>query len=109
MEKTNIINYYSKIIDEKKITQSLTKKKLIQINGLIGSIKSIIFSASFLKFNKTFIYISSNKDDAISFINDIRELIPKENVFFFQKILVKISMTKIIQLTCQREVKFLVN
>ena len=83
MEKINIINYYSKIIDEKKITQSLTKEKITQINGLIGSIKSIIFSASFLKFNKNFIFINSNKDDAISFINDLKELIPKENIFFF--------------------------
>ncbi len=84
MSTTAILNTYNNL---PKINQlaSLFKnsKQKIQLQGLVGSAFSFAIESLFQKTGKPFLIVLNNKEEAAYYLNDLEQLLDKDNVLFY--------------------------
>ena len=67
MKKSDLFNGYLDSLQDKKILENLNQHKSIHLNGLTGSIASIIGAACFNLSGKASIFILNDKEEAAYF------------------------------------------
>ncbi|WP_456422567.1 transcription-repair coupling factor [Lutibacter sp.] len=84
MSKQNITKIYEQIVQKKQLVQHLSKKNHhFQIANLVGSSLSFVISESFKKAEKPFLLILNDKEEAAYYLNDLEQLLPEKDVFFY--------------------------
>jgi transcription-repair coupling factor (superfamily II helicase) len=84
LSKAAIIKIYEQIVNKKQLVQQLLKEKNhFQISNLVGSSLSFIISESFKKSEKPFLLILNDKEEAAYYLNDLEQLLPDKDVFFY--------------------------
>ena len=83
MKKSELFNGYLESLQDKKILEHLNQYKSIHLNGLTGSLASIIGAACFKLSGKAAIFILNNKEEAAYFHNDLEQFIPENDLLFY--------------------------
>ncbi|MCF6182519.1 transcription-repair coupling factor [Lutibacter sp.] len=84
MSKPAIIKIYEQVVKKKQLVQCLSKEKNhFQISNLVGSSLSFIISETFKSAEKPFLLILNDKEEAAYYLNDLEQLIPEKDVFFY--------------------------
>ncbi len=84
MSKPAIIKIYEQVVKRKQLVQHLSKEKNhFQISNLVGSSLSFIISETFKTAEKPFLLILNDKEEAAYYLNDLEQLIPEKDVFFY--------------------------
>jgi transcription-repair coupling factor (superfamily II helicase) len=84
LSKPAIIKIYEQVVKNKQLVQHLSKEKYhFQISNLVGSSLSFIISESFKTTNKPFLIILNDKEEAAYYLNDLEQLLPEKDVFFY--------------------------
>ena len=83
MKKSELFNGYLESLQDKKILEHLNQYKSIHLNGLTGSLASIIGSACFKLSGKASIFILNDKEEAAYFHNDLEQFIPENDLLFY--------------------------
>ena len=83
MKKSELFNGYLESLQDKKILENLNQYKSIHLNGLTGSLASIIGAACFKSSEKASIFILNNKEEAAYFHNDLEQFIPENDLLFY--------------------------
>ena len=83
MKKSELFNGYLESLQDKKILEHLNQYKSIHLNGLTGSLASIIGAACFNLSGKTSIFILNDKEEAAYFHNDLEQFIPENDLLFY--------------------------
>ena len=83
MKKSELFNGYLESLQDKKILEHLNQYKSIHLNGLTGSLASIIGAACFKLSGKASIFILNNKEEAAYFHNDLEQFIPENDLLFY--------------------------
>ena len=83
MKKSDLFNGYLESLQDKKILENLNQHKSIHLNGLNGSLASIIGAACFKLSGKTSIFILNDKEEAAYFHNDLEQFIPENDLHFY--------------------------
>jgi len=82
--KEDILRKYSESANNSILTQELTGEVArVQLKNVVGSGASFIAATAFQHLNKTQLFILSDKEEAAYFLNDLENLLGKENVLFF--------------------------
>ena len=82
-EKSELFNGYLESLQDKKILEHLNQYKSIHLNGLTGSLASIIGAACFNLSGKASIFILNDKEEAAYFHNDLEQFIPENDLSLF--------------------------
>ena len=83
MKKSELFNGYLESLQDKKILEHLNQYKSIHLNGLTGSLASIIGAACFNLSGKASIFILNDKEEAAYFHNDLEQFIPENDLLFY--------------------------
>ena len=83
MKKSELFNGYLESLQDKKILEHLNQYKSIHLNGLTGSLASIIGAACFKSSEKASIFILNDKEEAAYFLNDLEQFIPENDLLFY--------------------------
>ena len=83
MKKSELFNGYLESLQDKKILEHLNQYKSIHLNGLTGSLASIIGAACFKLSGKASIFILNDKEEAAYFHNDLEQFIPENDLLFY--------------------------
>jgi len=83
MKKSELFNGYLESLQDKKILENLNQYKSIHLNGLTGSLASIIGAACFKSSEKASIFILNDKEEAAYFHNDLEQFIPENDLLFY--------------------------
>ena len=83
MKKSELFNGYLESLQDKKILEHLNQHKSIHLNGLNGSLASIIGAACFKLSEKASIFILNDKEEAAYFHNDLEQFIPENDLLFY--------------------------
>ena len=84
MSKPTIIKIYEQVVKKKQLVQYLSREKNhFQISNLVGSSLSFIISETFKSAEKPFLLILNDKEEAAYYLNDLEQLIPEKDVFFY--------------------------
>ena len=83
MKKNELFNGYLESLQDKKILEHLNQYKSIHLNGLTGSLASIIGAACFKLSGKASIFILNDKEEAAYFHNDLEQFIPENDLLFY--------------------------
>ena len=83
MKKSDLFNGYLESLQDKKILENLNQHKSIHLNGLTGSLASIIGAACFKLSEKASIFILNDKEEAAYFHNDLEQFIPENDLLFY--------------------------
>jgi len=83
MKKSELFNVYLESLQDKKILEHLDQYKSIHLNGLTGSLASIIGAACFKLSGKASIFILNDKEEAAYFHNDLEQFIPENDLLFY--------------------------
>ena len=83
MKKNELFNGYLESLQDKKILEHLNQYKSIHLNGLTGSLASIIGAACFNLSGKASIFILNDKEEAAYFHNDLEQFIPENDLLFY--------------------------
>ena len=83
MKKSELFNGYLESLQDKKILEHLNQCKSIHLNGLTGSLASIIGAACFKLSGKASIFILNDKEEAAYFHNDLEQFIPENDLLFY--------------------------
>ena len=83
MKKSELFNSYLESLQDKKILEHLNQYKSIHLNGLTGSLASIIGAACFNLSGKASIFILNDKEEAAYFHNDLEQFIPENDLLFY--------------------------
>ena len=83
MKKSELFSGYLEIIQGKKIFEHLDQYNSIHLNGLIGSLASVIGAACFKLSGKASIFILNDKEEAAYFHNDLEQFIPENDLLFY--------------------------
>ena len=83
MKKSELFNGYLESLQDKKILEHLYQYKSIHLNGLTGSLTSIIGAACFKLSGKASIFILNDKEEAAYFHNDLEQFIPENDLLFY--------------------------
>ena len=83
MKKSELFNGYLESLQDKKILEHLNQHKSIHLNGLTGSLASIIGAACFKLSGKASIFILNDKEEAAYFHNDLEQFIPENDLLFY--------------------------
>lgn len=65
------------------IQKKLSENKILQIEGLTGSLDAVMVASTFLNKPQTILAILSDKEDASYFLNDLQHLMGEESVAYF--------------------------
>ncbi|SHF36621.1 transcription-repair coupling factor (superfamily II helicase) [Dysgonomonas macrotermitis] len=83
MDSTTLL----RIIDEKNKSnvsdQVLSKHKIVQIKGLLGSSWAMFAASNFLRSSQTYLYILDDAETAGYFYHDLNQLLKSKQVLFF--------------------------
>ena len=83
MKKSELFNGYLESLQDKNILEHLNQHKSIHLNGLSGSLASIIGAACFKSSEKASIFILNDKEEAAYFHNDLEQFIPENDLLFY--------------------------
>lgn len=84
MSKSVITKVYEQVVKKKQLVQHLSKENYhFQISNLVGSSLSFIISESFKATKKPFLIILNDKEEAAYYLNDLEQLLPEKDVFFY--------------------------
>ena len=84
MSKPAIIKIYEQVVKKKQLVQHLSKENNhFQIANLVGSSLSFIISETFKTAKKPFLIILNDKEEAAYYLNDLEQLLPEKDVFFY--------------------------
>ena len=83
MKKSELFNGYLESLQDKKILEHLNQYKSIHLNGLTGSLASIIGAACFNLSGKASIFILNDKEEAAYFHNDLEQFVPENDLLFY--------------------------
>jgi len=84
LSKHSIIKIYEQVVKKKQLVQHLSKEKNhFQISNLVGSSLSFIISEGFKSVQKPFLIILNDKEEAAYYLNDLEQLLPEKDVFFY--------------------------
>ena len=83
MKKSELFNGYLESLQDKKILELLNQYKSIHLNGLTGSLASVIAATSFKSSGKASIFILNDKEEAAYFHNDLEQFIPENDLLFY--------------------------
>ena len=83
MKKSELFNGYLESLQDKNILEHLNQYKSIHLNGLTGSLASIIGAACFKLSEKASIFILNDKEEAAYFHNDLEQFIPENDLLFY--------------------------
>tara|TARA_Y100000385_G_scaffold167921_1_gene173922 strand:- start:19 stop:3351 length:3333 start_codon:yes stop_codon:yes gene_type:complete len=83
MKKSELLNGYLENLQDKKVLENLNQYKSIHLNGLTGSLASIIGAACFNSSEKASIFILNDKEEAAYFYNDLEQFIPEKDLLFY--------------------------
>jgi len=84
LSRSVIIKIYEQVVKKKQLVQHLSKENYhFQISNLVGSSLSFIISESFKTTKKPFLIILNDKEEAAYFLNDLEQLLPEKDVFFY--------------------------
>ncbi len=84
MSKPAIIKIYEQVVKKKQLVQRISKEKThFQISNLVGSSLSFIISETFKATEKPFLLILNDKEEAAYYLNDLEQLLPEKDVFFY--------------------------
>ena len=83
MKKNELFNGYLESLQDKKILEYLDQYKSIHLNGLTGSLASIIGAACFKLTGKVSVFILNDKEEAAYFYNDLEQFIPDNDLLFY--------------------------
>ena len=83
MKKSELFNGYLESLQDKNILEHLNQYKSIHLNGLTGSLASIVGAACFKLSGKASIFILNDKEEAAYFHNDLEQFIPENDLLFY--------------------------
>ena len=83
MKKSELFNGYLESLQDKKILEHLNQYQSIHLNGLTGSLASIIGAVCFKLSEKASIFILNDKEEAAYFHNDLEQFIPENDLLFY--------------------------
>jgi transcription-repair coupling factor (superfamily II helicase) len=83
VKKEDFLTLYTTDTFFKNISHKIDNNQVTQINGLVGSIDSVLIASYFKESNKTQFVIVDDKEDASFLFNDIRQLLGKDSVYLF--------------------------
>lgn len=83
MSKTNILQAYQENPKINQIVDTFSSRKKIGLHGLTGSSLSFVTTALFKKSELPFLLLFNDKEEAAYYLNDLEQLINKEDVLFY--------------------------
>jgi len=85
MSKTDILQKFSQSVQQRELVEglSLSEKKKLHLQGLVGSAFSFVTANAFKEAERNFLLILNDKEQAAYFLNDLENLLGEEDVLFY--------------------------
>lgn len=83
MDASEILKKYEQNPKIDQISELITERKKTSVSGLIGSSLSIVIHSIFKKTEIPFLLILNDKEEAAYYLNDLEQLVNKEDVLFY--------------------------